>query len=201
MNGKKIAEVSFVEPTKESIAGRLKQLIGDRSIRAAAKDWGLSFSTLNNYLTRGTEPSLNVALKISQVEQVSVEWIAAGTSEITSRKDSLSFMEQKKDEQLSTAWQYVFESLSAKDINELLRLIHRKGVEGLLTMTQTPQVKQDVEDAINSLPIRDTLKQAIRIALPGDEAMDKEILRRISNDERSVEPETGIVQAVNKNAG
>ncbi|WP_053014273.1 MULTISPECIES: hypothetical protein [Xenorhabdus] len=201
MNGKKIAEVSFVEPTKESIAGRLKQLIGDRSVRAAAKDWGLSFSTLNNYLTRGTEPSLNVALKISQVERVSVEWIAAGTSEITNRKDSLSFMEQKKDEQLSTAWQYVFESLSAKDINELLRLIHRKGVEGLLTMTQTPQAIHDVEDAINSLPIRDTLKQAIRVALPGNEAMDKEILRRISNDEGSVEPETGIVQAVNKNAG
>ncbi|PHM47122.1 transcriptional regulator [Xenorhabdus miraniensis] len=197
-----MAEVSFVEPTKESIAERLKQLIGNRSVRSAARDWGLSFSTLNNYLTRGTEPSLNVALKISQVEQVSVEWIATGSemSEVKDRKDT-SAIEQEKNEKLSTAWHYVFESLPAQDINSLLKLIHRKGVEGLLSMTQTTQAKQDVEDIIDRLDIRPTLRQAIKVALAGDEATDQEILRRISNNEGSLEPETDIVQVVNKNAG
>ncbi|SQD03496.1 repressor protein [Escherichia coli] len=52
--------LSLPEVTKESIPERLRELIGKRSVRAAAKDWGLSFSTLNNYLTRGTEPSLSV---------------------------------------------------------------------------------------------------------------------------------------------
>ena len=44
----KANEIAFDEGRKESFIKRLKSLVGNRSIRAAAKDWGLSFSTLNN---------------------------------------------------------------------------------------------------------------------------------------------------------
>lgn len=79
MATRKENDFAISEEGKEKIADRLRVLIGKRSVRAAAQDWGLSFSTLNNYLTRGTEPSLNVVIKIANVERVSVEWIATGT--------------------------------------------------------------------------------------------------------------------------
>lgn len=75
MTSKKHENLSFSGYSKENIPGRLRVLIGSRSIRSAAKDWGLSFSTLNNYLSRKIEPSLEVALKISSAENVSIEWI------------------------------------------------------------------------------------------------------------------------------
>jgi len=50
------------------LADRLRTLIGSRSTRAAAKAWDLSYSTLNNYLNRGTEPSLSVARQIAERE-------------------------------------------------------------------------------------------------------------------------------------
>lgn len=61
-----------------SLAERLRYLIGRRSTRAAAKAWQLSYSTLNNYITRGTEPSLSVAAKIAELEGVTIEWLAWG---------------------------------------------------------------------------------------------------------------------------
>ena len=42
----KANEIAFDEGRKESFIKRLKSLVGNRSVRAAAKDWGLSFSTI-----------------------------------------------------------------------------------------------------------------------------------------------------------
>ncbi|WP_350304588.1 hypothetical protein [Photorhabdus viridis] len=40
--------------------------------------------------------------------------------------------------------------------------------------------KQDIEELIDKLKIRSNLKQAIKVALDGNESTDKEILRYIT---------------------
>ncbi|MEQ1967398.1 XRE family transcriptional regulator [Xenorhabdus nematophila] len=200
MKGKKSVEVSFLEDRKESIQDRLRQLFNGRSLRQTALDWDLPYSTLNNYFEKGATPGLNVVKNISLKENVSLDWLVFGKDMENVVPKQPDNTVKEKNTTMEHAWKYIYESLDYEVVDSLIKLIHRKGAEALVSTNQSVH-EQDIEDAINSLPIRDTLKQAIRVALPGDEAMDKEILRRISNDERSVEPETGIVQVVNKNTG
>lgn len=87
----------------------------------------------------------------------------------------------------------VFDSLDDSDATALIRAIHRKGVEGLLLAAQE---SLDAEDAIDKLQIRATLKQAIKMALAGDESTDQEILRRLSLAEHS--SSTGAVTEANQ---
>ncbi|EOE2143539.1 helix-turn-helix domain-containing protein [Serratia marcescens] len=190
MSARNESKIAFPDEEKESISTRLRSLIGKRSVRAAAQDWGLSFSTLNNYLTRGTEPSLNVAIKISDVENVSVEWLATGKS--AARVDDTT-SEHSGNSPTKNAWLMVFDSLDDSDATALIRAIHRKGVEGLLSAAQE---SLDAEDAIDKLQIRATLKQAIKMALAGDESTDQEILRRLSLAEHS--SSTGAVTEANQ---
>ncbi|MBA5838446.1 bacteriophage CI repressor, partial [Morganella morganii] len=78
--GKKSKFVSIESTTKETFKDRLIKLIGKRSVRKASEDWGLPYSTLNNYLTRNTLPTLNVVMDISSIEKVSIDWLAYGGS-------------------------------------------------------------------------------------------------------------------------
>ena len=124
---------------KESLADRLRFLIGNRSTRAAAKSWRLSYSTLNNYINRGTEPSLSIAAQIAELEGVSVEWLAWG--ERTAQAVPL-VLEQSvahypstsptANDPLQFAWYVVFSSLDRSEQEALLKLIHTEGVKGIL---------------------------------------------------------------------
>ncbi|HDT6532016.1 TPA: helix-turn-helix transcriptional regulator [Klebsiella michiganensis] len=129
MPEEKETEFALDEDEKESISVRIRQLIGTRTVRMAAREWGLSFSTLNNYLTRGTEPSLNVAIKIANVEGVSVEWLATGehpptlsndrprkgAAASTSKRDEVSPPQEAE----SMAWNVILNALD-KDERALL---------------------------------------------------------------------------------
>jgi transcriptional regulator with XRE-family HTH domain len=131
----KESEFSFVEDGKESIAQRLRALIGERSVRETAQDWGLSFSTLNNYLTRGTAPSLNVAIKIANVENVSVEWLATGVGrQTTSHKVDVAASEP--NEFLRTTWMAAFELMNKSEAEALLRMIISGGARGLIKLAE-----------------------------------------------------------------
>ncbi|MGC6061313.1 helix-turn-helix domain-containing protein [Enterobacter kobei] len=144
MPGKE-TKVVIPEDGKETLSERLRSLIGKRSARTAAKDWGLSFSTLNNYLNRGTEPSFSVAVRIAEIEGVSIEWLAFG-GEVSSLKnegshnrlqvDSNEFISESSDG-AKVAWMMVYDSLEKEDTEALLRLIHREGVKGILNAAQT----------------------------------------------------------------
>ncbi|HEP1045393.1 TPA: hypothetical protein QIY62_003969 [Serratia marcescens] len=139
MGYRKANEFAFDEARKESFRTRLKKLIGGRSVRAAAKDWGLSFSTLNNYLTRGTEPSLVAMIAVASKEKVSLDWIAFGTSNVKSEsiKGDVSNESQSIDP-LAMAWNMIFSSLNRHDIEALISLIHREGARGILSTTEAP---------------------------------------------------------------
>lgn len=135
MVAQKESEFAFDEAGKESISDRLRQLIGKRSVRAAAQDWGLSFSTLNNYLTRGTEPSLNVAIKISNVERVSVEWLATGIAQ-ENNESFKSESTEKTRELLRSTWVAAFEFMNQADAEAILRIIISGGARGLIKLAE-----------------------------------------------------------------
>lgn len=155
MSSIKEATVVIDDTEKESISARLRQLIGVRTVRAAAREWGLSFSTLNNYLTRGTEPSLNVAIKIANVEGVSVEWLATGME--TSRpndespvaKSNIDGQEFRatpplgadvtttslKDERfLALTWGMFFEALSPQEKERIVDVYVQIGTRGVMAI-------------------------------------------------------------------
>lgn len=134
MNNEKKGFLSLSNDGKESFSDRLEQLRGQRSIRAAAKDWGLSFSTLNNYLKKGTEPSLKVAQSIAASEGVSLEWLAGGeTKQLTLREPETAY-DTGKAEGNRTAWNSIYDSLSDHELQMLIKTIHRRGIYTMLSI-------------------------------------------------------------------
>ncbi|AUZ77091.1 MULTISPECIES: LexA family transcriptional regulator [Aeromonas] len=67
-----------------NVSDRIKEVIGKRSIRQAASDWGLPFATVNNWL-KGAMPALDTIAEISKKEGVSLEWIAYGKGASTTQ--------------------------------------------------------------------------------------------------------------------
>lgn len=189
MTSLKQEDVSILRDEKESFKERLRTLIGDRSVRAAARDWGLSFSTLNNYLTKDTDPALSTVQLIAYKEQVSLDWLVNGSVKEVKQLPSMTM----PDTNTQAVWFSILNAMDEKDAASLIKLIHRKGVEGLLNAAQEPL---DAEEAIDKLQIRPTLKQAIKMALAGDESTDQEILRRLGLAEHS--PSTGAVTEANQ---
>lgn len=148
MSRGKESEFALDDNSKESISGRLRKLIGKRSVRAASQAWGLSFSTLNNYLTRGTEPSLNVAIKIAKIENVTVEWLATGVSEQKpSRQEGTE--NEKTKEFLRTTWMAAFELMGKAEAEALLKIIINGGTRGLIKLAEH---ESNLEEAFMLLP-------------------------------------------------
>lgn len=153
MNTLKERELSLEADGKESIADRLRKLIGTRTVRAAANDWGLAFSTLNNYLTRGTEPSLNVAIKIANLEGVTAEWIATGVEAGSKgeniqlgQSSSLSAFEIEQDELVSAMWEMALSSINTGQRAAILNLFFKAGSASL-------SEDVDINAALLNLPI------------------------------------------------
>lgn len=61
-----------------SFSDRLKEVIGDRSGRAFAKEVGISYSTLHNYLTGVSSPTLDNLIALANSAGVSLQWLATG---------------------------------------------------------------------------------------------------------------------------
>lgn len=138
-------KLSFDEARKENFIARLKQLIGNRSIRAAAKTWGLSFSTLNNYITRGTEPSFIAMQAIASVEGISLDWLAFGKSDsnqnqsqqemsIINKESNTPLVDDK--EFLRSAWISAFEFMGKTEVESLLKIIINGGARGLIKLAE-----------------------------------------------------------------
>ncbi len=154
-----------------SLADRLRYLIGNRSTRAAAKAWQLSYSTLNNYMTRGTEPSLSVAAKIAEFEGVSIEWLAWGYREDasvqTEEKPAIYHVnrpEQARNEPLQMAWMMVFNSLDNVEQEALLRLIHKEGIKGILRESDQRHSLAQAISQLDEAQRNDFYTQALALA-------------------------------------
>lgn len=125
----------FTAEGKEKFKARLQSLIGARSVRAAAKEWGVPASTINNYLHKETEPSLKIACLISDKEQVSLEWLAYGQDKKQSEQTTKT--EQKTTAAPAQALIAAWEILEPTEQEQLTRLLTLKGAEILIKLLES----------------------------------------------------------------
>ncbi|EDU2969803.1 bacteriophage CI repressor [Salmonella enterica subsp. enterica serovar Manhattan] len=152
--------LSFQAGEKENLPARLRLLIGSRSARSAAAEWGLSFSTLNNYLNRGTDPSFSVMKIIAIKEDVSLDWLAFGKNELDKVHDKHELPPYSSSDGLEAAWLMVYKTLSKEELEALMGLLLREGTKGILTLlnkknqhkNETYKTVTELEHALLQLP-------------------------------------------------
>ena len=128
----KANEIAFDEGRKESFIKRLKSLVGNRSVRAAAKDWGLSFSTLNNYLSRGTEPSFSAMQAIASKEQVTLDWLAFGVDSNLSQARANEEARNVYIDPIKSTWNMIFDTLGPEEQKEVLDYCLKEGARSMV---------------------------------------------------------------------
>ncbi|MFX2611938.1 hypothetical protein [Enterobacter mori] len=150
MTQQKTSELAFEVDRKESFKARLRTIIGQRSIRTAALDWGMSFSTLNNYLSRGTEPPFFVMSLIAHKENVSLEWLAHGIGEVyRDQIESNKTPGMRPVEPLEAAWGMIYKSLNSKEVAALISLLMKEGAKGVLALSAK---NDDMDRLLTELP-------------------------------------------------
>lgn len=95
---------------------RLKEVIGNKSGRAFAKEVGISYSTLHNYLTNVSSPTLDNLIALSNATGVDMKWLATGEGQIESRnlvQEAFESLAQKANEHISMIQSYSSISVSA----------------------------------------------------------------------------------------
>ncbi|EJX1078730.1 helix-turn-helix domain containing protein [Escherichia coli] len=189
-------DFSFSQDRKESIQDRIKQLIGTRSLRKATSDWGLPYSTINNYFEKGTTPGLNVVATIAKLENVSLEWLVYGENRSIPIVEKAKVATEDVNRPDTSIVDEILRRAAPEDRERLIDMLCCIGIKGVLERLQQPtrQAKQayndldEQENAIRSLNIRESLKDAMCMALDGNEETDKEILRRIESRARTGSP-------------
>ena len=158
MNKAKEIEVSFTQYGKESIRDRIRSLFKGRSLRRVSLDWDLPYSTLNNYFARSATPSVDVLVKISDIENVSLNWLATGredtlaldesdsTQDCRIRTDMARYAEDneilagatatplKDDKFMSLTWSMFFEALNHEEKLHLIDIYAKIGAKGVLAL-------------------------------------------------------------------
>ncbi|HAZ4831171.1 helix-turn-helix domain-containing protein [Citrobacter freundii] len=159
MTKQKSEGFSFLGGGKESIQERLKSLFKGRSLRQASIDWGLPYSTLNNYFSKGATPGLDVVIRVAEIEGVSVGWLATGRDGVvmvdeahrgTTTDMSLDTSNQERcyataatttkentdDSGVSVAWNMIYDALSPGERVSLINLFVKIGAKGILEKIQ-----------------------------------------------------------------
>ncbi|EPG4110223.1 MULTISPECIES: helix-turn-helix domain-containing protein [Klebsiella/Raoultella group] len=157
MENQKENNFSFEHNAKASIQDRLRYLFKGRSMRQASIDWGLPYSTLNNYFAKGATPGLDVVIRISAYEGVSIGWLATGMSDWGTGKttDALDMLygdestnpsysnkerfdeepsghHYKQEDALLLTWGAIFDALNANDKAKLINIFVTFGAQGII---------------------------------------------------------------------
>lgn len=136
MTVRKESKLSLPEQGKESIQERLRLLMRGRSLRKVSMDWGLPYSTINNYFTKGTSPSVEVIAAVSKIENVSLDWLITGKSnDAPSIHESTSSGIEDADE-LRAAWMTAYKFMNKTEAEALLRIIISGGARGLIKLAE-----------------------------------------------------------------
>lgn len=158
-------EISFQSESKETMKDRLLHLIGSRSRRQAADDWGIKYATLNNYLTaRKSQPRPNVVKQIAEAEGVDSNWILYGTSNAT--KETARGIPLKVNVQFICDMMSV---LSESETESLKNVLIREGVKTLLALTE--------EDNLHLINLNQRQKKAALMLEHLSEEKVREILQ------------------------
>ncbi|HDH1541177.1 TPA: helix-turn-helix domain-containing protein, partial [Klebsiella quasipneumoniae subsp. similipneumoniae] len=114
-------------------------------------------STLNNYFARSATPSVEILVKISEIENVSLAWLATGKDGVYMLDEAHSSNGQaqpiiengltdgsspfaftavplKDDKFLSLTWAMFFEALDHDEKKKLIDIYARMGVRGVLDL-------------------------------------------------------------------
>ncbi|WP_444655461.1 helix-turn-helix domain-containing protein [Citrobacter portucalensis] len=155
-SGWKTAIVGVIR-AKNFFRGRNKSLFKGRSLRKVSLDWDLPYSTLNNYFARSATPSVEILVKISEIENVSLAWLATGKDGVYMLDEAHSSNGQaqpiiengltdgsspfaftavplKDDKFLSLTWAMFFEALDHDEKKKLIDIYARMGVRGVLDL-------------------------------------------------------------------
>lgn len=155
MSYRKANKFAFDEERKEKFTERLKSLIGSRSVRAAAKEWGLSFSTLNNYLSRGTEPSFVAMQAIAAKEHVTLDWLAFGESPCDSNLNHQLVIDETRQEVSDPAkstWNMIFDTLSPQEQKKILDFCLKEGARSMVFLVANAA---DVDKTLMALSLEE----------------------------------------------
>ncbi|MBT9433075.1 XRE family transcriptional regulator [Candidatus Sodalis endolongispinus] len=128
MTSTKSKPLSLQFDGKESFKDRLRMLIGNRSVRAAAKDWGIPTSTLNNHLSKNTQPLLSMVQIIAHKESVGIDWLVNGQQ----AQQDVSLPDDQDLQDLNA----ILRSLEPVERKKLARLLGRKGAEVLALLLE-----------------------------------------------------------------
>lgn len=134
MSDSKVSGFVFEEDRKASLVERLKKLAErHKSLRAAAREWGLSFSTLNNYLNRGTEPSFFVMQNISIKESVSMDWLAYGSNDPFEFNKVIERLHDRTQNSPGIdTWCMIYDNLTNEDRKTLIGFCLKEGGRGMV---------------------------------------------------------------------
>ncbi|EJZ7599676.1 XRE family transcriptional regulator [Salmonella enterica] len=133
MSGDCLDDLSFPMDGKESIQTRIKQLVGDRSLRKVSQLWDIPYSTLNNYFEKNTMPGLSVTAKIAKIENVSIDWLVFGEPHVQQQPQQPQQPQQDAPctgggaQTLIAIW----ESLEPEERLHVSKQLGRKGAEVL----------------------------------------------------------------------
>ena len=137
MNTAKETEFAFVEERKAKLVERIRALAErHKSLRAAARVWEMSFSTLNNYINRGTEPSFFVIHNISMKENVSMDWLAYGSHDPFEFNKVIIDLQQTQIIPGRDTWLMIFDNLDPEERKSLLNYCIKVGAPNLASLTR-----------------------------------------------------------------
>lgn len=141
-------EDSFFMERKKSITIRLKELASKGKTREVAESWGVSTSTLDRYINKGSMPSLDRAIAIANSEGVTLEWLATGC-DLESKGEVSKSVNQDFDD-----WNRMLNIMTKSDSDKLLEVLVSRGVNNLLLSQKTINIALLIKD----LP-EDSLKE------------------------------------------
>ena len=178
---------------------RLRIAMGDMSNHALARQSGLSEASIRKYVKGDSYPTIDNAAKVADACGVSLAWLLTGEdcgTDDNHKRPGANKKTQKKA--LSDAYndaqnglQLILANLLPEDAEMLFSTLCKVGINGVLARlhaTGDHVLSADPETVIRSLNIRESLKDAISVALAGNEETDKEILRRIESRARTGSP-------------
>lgn len=169
---------------------RLQSLIGKQSYRAFAEKCGMSEKVIRNYVKGITYPSLDRLASIAATCGVSREWLAFGSHGEDKNTETIAASVAQGTSTPPDVLSFMLNSIAIEDKNQLITLLCNIGIKGVLQQLQQPSEQpESAEEAIRALNIRESLKDAICMALPGDEYTDREILRGIESRARGRSPD------------
>ncbi|MGR5240254.1 hypothetical protein ACPV36_05100 [Photobacterium damselae] len=137
------------EIEQSSMGGRIKMLIGKRSIREAARDWNVNTSSLMNYLYKGSMPAADIANKIAKNEGVSIDWILNGLDKDIVQIEGDSTVEQPTlniQSQESQEADMILGALPSSDRQQIAKRIREDGISSVLLDRKALQVAKMISD-------------------------------------------------------